>query len=318
VKAPRVLVLEPTRHTDTVCEVLGPEASVVRGPISRTELMARVSEFDAVFARLGHRLDAEVLSQGGQLRVIATPTTGLTHIDVDAARIAGVDILSLRGEDTLLEGLPATAELTWGLLLAVARKMVAASRHTEAGGWNRDQFWSRELAGKIFGILGCGRVGRQVAAYGAAFGMDVIAYDMSVANVEQTSAREVDKQTLLSTADVISIHAKYDQGDPFLLNASDFDRIKSGSILLNTARGELIDEAALIRSLRSGRLSGAGLDVLRDEPHVNTEMLQLQQTHNVVITPHIGGATHESIMKTELFMARKLRAYLESADAQKG
>ena len=311
-----MLIVEPTIHTDVVCRILGDGIDVTRGPLpTRAALLAAISDVDAVFARLGHRLDAEVLSTGRRLRVIATPTTGLTHIDIDAARAAGIEILSLRGEREFLEDLPATAELTWGLLLAATRRITSAARHTLAGGWDRDLFWGSELAGKTLGIIGLGRVGRRVAKYGDAFGMSVIAFDSGRDVQAPAYVRVVDRATLLQSSDVVSIHAHHEQGHSPILTAADFLTLKAGCVLVNTARGELIDEEALVQALVTGRLGGAALDVLTAEPHVDATLLRLQETHNVVITPHIGGATHESIAKTETLMARKLRAYLESPHA---
>jgi D-3-phosphoglycerate dehydrogenase len=124
--------------------------------------------------------------------------------------------------------------------------------------------------------------------------------------------RFTDKETLLRDADVVTLHVPYNQGDPFLLDAVDFERMKPGAILINTARGELIDEAALARRIESGKIGGAGLDVLTGEPGVGPDLIRLQRSHNVVVTPHIGGATEESIEKTELFMAQKLKSYLDN------
>jgi D-3-phosphoglycerate dehydrogenase len=310
----RVLISEPTPHTAAVCAILGQNLRITRGPMRRAELVTAIRHCDAVFVRLGHRLDAEVLAAAPRLKVIATPTTGLTHIDVEAARTSGVDILCLREERQFLERLPATAELTWALLLAVVRKIVAASWHTLGGDWNRDLFWSTELAGKTLGVIGFGRIGQMVARYGAAFGMTVVAHDIDESKVFEI-AQPVTKRALLETADFVTIHTHYEQGQPPLLSDADFDSMKRGCVLVNTARGELVDEYALIRAIRSGRLGGAGLDTVADEPSGKPELLTLQQTHNVVITPHIGGATFESIMATELFMARKLRTYIERANA---
>lgn len=312
----RVLIAEPTLHTDAVCKILGEGVEVTRGPLpTRAALLTAISEVDAVFARLGHRFDAEVLSKARRLRVIATPTTGLTHIDVEAARAARIQILSLKEERELLEDLPATAELTWGLLLAVMRQIVAASRHTASGGWDRDRFWGSELAGKTLGIIGLGRVGRRVATYGHAFGMTVIAFDTGTDVQAPEHVRRVGRDTLLRLADVVTIHAHHDQGQPPILRAQDFDVMKEGCVFVNTSRGELVDEEALRLAISSGRLGGAGLDVLTGEPGVNVRFAALQVTSNVVITPHIGGATHESIEKTEIHMAHKLRKYLDTQNA---
>lgn len=308
-----ILILEPTIHTDAVCAILGSNLRITCGPLTRAELLEAIGDHNAIFARLGHRLDAELIGRARSLRVIATPTTGLTHINVSAATAAGIDILSLRGEHELLEDLPATAELTWSLLLAITKKLMHASRHTTAGAWDRDQFWCTELAGKTLGIIGFGRLGRMVARYAIAFGMNVIAFDKTESDTGSLPVQLMDKRSLLAASDVVSIHAHHNQGEPPLLDAADFEAMKPGCMLINTSRGELLDEAALLRAIRSGHIAGAGLDVLANEPHINPELLRLQESFNVVITPHIGGATVESIMKTELFMARKLRQYIASS-----
>lgn len=313
-----VTILEPTPHTEAVCQILGPHLHVTRGPMTRAALLSAVEGTDALFARLGHQLDQEVFSRSRRLRVVATPTTGLTHIDMSAAEKAGVDILCLRGERELLESLPATGELTWGLLLAVARRITAASRHTSDGGWDRNKFWGHELAGWTLGIIGLGRVGRSVARYAVAFGMRVIAFDSRLRADDAVDVRLVTKDELLRTADVVSIHAEYNQGDAPLVGAKELAAMKERAILINTARGELVDEDALAACIISGRLSGAGLDVLHGEPAVSPDLVRLQRTHNVVITPHLGGATVESIEKTELFMARKLKAYIEQVNGRAG
>jgi D-3-phosphoglycerate dehydrogenase len=312
----RVIVVEPTAYTEAVERILGPELDVVRGPYTRSQLLTAIQTADAVFARLAHRLDAELFGRASRLRVVATPTTGLTHIDVEAAKAAGIDVLCLRGEREILSDLPATAELTWALVLSLMRRVPAAARHTSQGQWNRDDFWGRELAGKTLGIIGFGRVGRMVAGYGRAFGMTVLAVDGGVKVADASSVRFTDKHTLLQTADVVSIHASYNQGGTPLITGHDLALMKKTAILINTARGELVDERALVDHLLSGTLAGAGLDVVADEPYVNEDLVRLQATHNVVITPHLGGATFESIEKTELFMARKLKTYIERTNGR--
>jgi D-3-phosphoglycerate dehydrogenase / 2-oxoglutarate reductase len=310
-----ILIPEPTPHTQVVRAILGSEVRVSEGPLDRSALLDAVANCDAVFARLGHQFDRELLTRAHRLRVIATPTTGLTHIDVAAAAEAGITVLSLRGATELLEDLPATAELTWGLLLAIRRRIALASRHTAAGGWDRDEFWGSELSGKTLGIIGLGRIGRMVARYGAAFGMRVIACDIGTV-VSAAPIELVDKASLLAQSDVVSLHAHYNQGDAPILGSNEFAALKPGCLLVNTARGELIDEAALLEALRTGRVAGAGLDVLAQEPRVNLALVALQREHNVVITPHIGGATTESIAKTELYMARRLREFLDGQHAR--
>lgn len=307
----RVVITEPTPYTHEVRAVLGAGISVREGPLTRGELLKALNGCHALFARLGHQIDRELIAMASTLRVIATPTTGLTHIDTLAADEAGISILSLRGENELLKQLPATAELTWALLLAVRRKIAQATRHTAEAGWNRDMFWSSELAGKTLGIIGHGRIGRMVAKYGEAFGMRVLACDCGAWSSESSPAQLVSLGELLVQSDVVSLHASYKQGDLPLLGKAEFSALKPGCLFINTSRGELVDERALADALQSGHLGGAGLDVLRNEPEVDGQLTRLQFDYNLVITPHIGGATHESIGKTEVFMAHRLREFME-------
>ena len=308
-----MLIVEPTPYSGEVSAILSERANVTMGHYEREELLQVIGNFDAVFVRLGQMFDVEMIARASSLRVIATPTTGLNHIDIVAAKAANLDVLCLRGEAELLENLSATAELTWGLLLSVVRRITQASLHTQSGGWDRNRFWSTELYGKTLGIIGLGRLGRKVANYGIAFGMNVIAFDVKANGTSGLPITLVDKETLLESADVVSIHASFNQGDLPVLNEQNIQGLKPSCILINTARGELVDEPALIRAIKSGRIAGAGLDVICNEPNINKELATLQSDYNLVVTPHIGGATIESIRKTELFMAHKLRDYLDKA-----
>jgi D-3-phosphoglycerate dehydrogenase len=307
----KVLIVEPTPYSGEVSAILSERADVTLGDYEREELLQVIGGFSAVFVRLGQMFDSEMIARASSLRVIATPTTGLNHIDIVAAKAANVDVLCLRDEVELLESLSPTAELTWGLLLSVVRRIPKASLHTQSGGWDRNLFWSTELYGKTLGIIGFGRLGRKVANYGLAFGMNVIAFDVRASRTSGLPITLVDKETLIESADVVSIHASFSQGNLPVLNEQNIEGLKPGCIVINTARGELVDESALIRAIKSGRIAGAGLDVICSEQNINKDLVTLQSKYNLIITPHIGGATIESIRKTELYMAHKLRDYLD-------
>jgi D-3-phosphoglycerate dehydrogenase len=187
------------------------------------------------------------------------------------------------------------------------------------GGWDRDSFRGTELRGKRLGVLGIGRLGRMVAEYGRAFGMSVAAYDHYASDwptgVELRSAVE----DLMEDAQVLSIHVPLNGETKGLIDKAMLERLPGGAVLINTARGAVVDEAALLAALGSGRLSGAGLDVVADElcGGPSQALLAYARDHdNLIITPHMGGATVESMEKAETFMAQKLARFLESGEGR--
>ncbi len=286
--------------------------------LDRAALMARLPAVDALIVRLGHQIDSELLAAAPRLRFLASATTGLDHIDLEAAAAHGIEVLSLRGEIEFLEKVPATAEFTWALLLALLRNIPQASTDVRQGSWRREHFRGHELAGRHLGLVGLGRVGRQVAGFGLAFGMRVAAYDpaprQEMAGVELCPSLEA----LLARSDVLCLHAPLDETTRGLLGDRELALLPPGAFLVNTARGGLLDEAALLRALESGRLQGAALDVIdneRNEEKRRTSPLahylrEQGDAGRLLITPHLGGATFDSMARTEIFIARKLAARL--------
>jgi len=312
----RILNLEPDNYSAEALAILQSIGKVDSGPLTRLELLARVHEYEILIVRLAHQIDNEIIDRAGRLKVIVTATTGLDHIDMACAEARNIEVLSLRGETEFLRGIPATAEHTWALLLALVRRIPSAFQSVLAGEWHRDRFKGHDLAGKTLGILGLGRIGEMVARYGQAFGMRVIAYDPYrrdwLPGVERTASQD----NLLRQSQVLCLHVPLNEETTNLLGAAELAQLPLGAILVNTARGQVLDEAALLDALASGRLAGAALDVLWDERAASpnrSALVQYARAHdNLLITPHIGGATYESMAATEIFMARKLKAFLES------
>jgi D-3-phosphoglycerate dehydrogenase len=279
----------------------------------QTVLQERIGEFDAYLASLHVRADRQVLSRADRLRAIATPSTGLDHIDLTAALQRGIAVLSLKDDTQFLNQITATAELAWGLLLATVRRIPWAFEAARQGRWARDEFRGQQLSGKTLGILGYGRLGRMVAAYGRAFRMSVLACDRN-AVPPADGIKEVTFDTLLRESDVLSIHIHLDDSNRKLINGTALAKMKPGSILINTSRGAIVDEPALLGSLRNGPLAGAGFDVIDGEWEPSIEhhpLIQYARTHeNLVITPHIGGVTHQSQRMAFAHTVEKLRQYL--------
>jgi D-3-phosphoglycerate dehydrogenase len=212
----------------------------------------------------------------------------------------------------------ATAEHCFGLLLALLRHTPAATAHVLAGGWDRDQFWGTQLKGKCLGVIGYGRIGAMVARYAASFGMEVFACDR-VADKIGPPAKPVSFDELLRHADVVSVHVTATPENRNLIDRAAIARLKQGAILVNTARGSLVDEAALAEAVRRGQLLGVAVDVLAGEGYGEVSESPLleaaREGRNILITPHIGGATLESIARTETALVERFLEVLKGEGA---
>lgn len=318
----KILNAEPLGFSPAAFSKLQKLGEVVDCQCDRKRLMAEVVDAHVLIVRLANYIDSEVMDRGKNLKAIVTATTGLNHIDLSAAQEKGIAVLSLKGERAFLETLTATAELTWGLLLGLVRQLPTANQSVRDGFWVRDQFRGAQLKDKTLGVVGFGRLGSIVARYGQAFNMNVIVSDPFV-NAFPDYARAVDFETLLRQSDIISLHVNLDESTYGLLDSAAIKSIRPGAILVNTSRGELIDEEALVDALRKGRIAGVVADVLSGEVSKSPNWLQnnplwryAQECNNVIISPHIGGATVESMEDAELFVVEKLRGYLLASGTQ--
>jgi glyoxylate reductase len=309
---PRVVVaqplpsagLEPLRERfETV--VVGPRPS-------RTDLLRTVEGAAAIVADPTVPVDAGVLDAAGpQLRVVANFAVGYDNIDLEACRERGVIVTNT--PDVLTN---ATAELTLALTLAAARGLGRAERILRAGawtGWEPVQFLGRELADSAIGIVGIGRIGSRVAELLQGFGGRLL-YSSRHARPELESSLGLDRRSLddlLAEADIVTLHLPLDSDTRHLIDAEAFDRFKPGAILVNTARGGLVDTAAMIAALRSGRLGGAALDVFENEPEVPPELVAME---NVVLAPHIGSATEPARNGMATLVAENVIAVLEGGE----
>ncbi len=304
-----ILNSEPGNYCHQARKILKEIGRVDEKELSRQDLLSNVEKYDVLIVRLKHTIDREVIDCGKKLRFIVTPTTGLDHIDIEYASSKGIQVLSLKGQTEFLKSVRATAELTIGLAISLMRHIPNASQSVLQGDWNRDLFRGEELYGKTAGIVGLGRLGTIVAGYFKAFGMKVIGHDPYVVsnNVDESLA---DISELLSRSDLVSLHVSYDESTKLLIGHGELSRFKKGAYLINTSRGGIVDETALLTALQEGQIAGAALDVLSGEPHINSRHLLVdyaKKHSNVLIVPHIGGNTYESFIKTEIFMANLLQ-----------
>ena len=308
-----ILVTESSGFSSAAAALLRRIGNLRLADLDRLGLMAAVQDADVLWVRLRHRIDAEVLAAALRLKIIVTPTTGLNHIDLNEARRRGIKILSLQGETEFLNNIRATAEHTVGLMLSLLRRVPAALAHVRKGHWDRDLFKGRELFDKTIGIIGYGRLGRIVGKYLRAFDAQILANDSHIDQKTLSSgifATPLDD--LLQESDIVTLHVNLSDRTRNFFGKEQFSKMKPGAWFVNTARGELIDEMALLEALQSGRLAGAALDVLCGEQQdvmENHPLVAYAREHdNLLITPHIGGCTVESMEKTETFMATKLCA----------
>jgi len=311
VSKPLILVSESTGFSKDAAALLRRLGRVVLGDLDRSELLHTVAPVDVLWVRLRHQIDEELMECAPRLKVIVTPTTGLNHIDLEEAARRGIRVLSLRGETEFLKNVRATAEHTVGLILALIRHIPEAKSHVIGGGWSRDRFRGTELSGKTVGIIGYGRLGRIVSRLLLAFETRVLASDPHVWTTDVDPGVQVVPLTeLLQQADIVSMHVNLYAETTGFFGREHFAQMKRGAWFVNTSRGELVDEGALLEALQSGQLNGAALDVLTDEHSTgmgNHPLVRYAREHdNLLLSPHIGGCTSESMEKTELHMARKL------------
>lgn len=256
--------------------------------MDRQALLDAIGDADALIVRSGTTVDVELLDRAKRLQVIGRAGVGLDNIDVDAATDRGVLVMNTPGANST-----ATAEHAWALLLALCRRVPAADASVRRGEWERKAFVGTQLQGKTLGVVGLGRVGRLVARRGRGFGMKVLAHDpfLSTEAAEELRVELVDLDALLSEADVVTLHAPLTDETRGLIGPERIDRMKPGALLVNAARGGLVDEAAVAKALESGRLGGAAFDVYESEPPEGSPLLGRD---DVVLTPHLGASTVEA------------------------
>lgn len=305
-----------TQEARPILEALG---TVDYLSLTQETLLDCVETYDIAIVGLGLQFNAEVLARAKNLKAIGTATTGLDHIDVDKAQAQGIAVLSLKEERDFLNTITGTAELAFGLMLDIMRRISPAYLSVKNGAWDRDAFRGFEAKGKTLGIVGFGRLGSMMAKYGNGFGMRVLAHDPAVSddNIIAAGATPVSWDEVISTSDVVSIHVHLSPETEGLFNADIFTQMQSHAYLINTSRGKIVNEADLIAALDNGDIAGYATDVLDGELAFrgvceDHPLVQYMQKHNnVIIVPHIGGMVHESRIATDVFIAEKVARFFE-------
>lgn len=277
---------------------------------------SEIHMYDAYLASTSVVLDADMLYAAKRLMVVGSPATGTDHLDLATMRKLNIVCFDISREYSLIESFTATSELAFGLLLSINRQLLEASQSTKQGFWERERFTGFQLSGKTFGCLGLGRLGTISSRIAQGFGMRVIAHDVDKTKTME-GVRNVTLEELFRHSDVISIHVHLNESTSRMVNENLFKLMKKNAILINTSRGAIVDEAALLSALREKKIAGAGLDIVDGEWSATIgehPLISYAKDHsNLLITPHIGGATTESIVDARVFMANKVAAFLENA-----
>jgi len=271
---------------------------------TKETLDAEIADADALIVRSATRVTPELLEKAAKLRVVGRAGVGVDNIDLPEATKRGVLVMSTPGGNAV-----SVAEHTFALLLALARQVPLLDKAIHEGRWEKSSAAGTELRGKTLGIIGLGRIGSEVAARAEAFDMRVLAYDpyISEAAAHEMSVELVPLEKLLAESDFVSLHTALSPATEKLINAATIEKMKKGARLVNAARGELIDEAALAEALKSGKLAGAALDVFAEEPPKNSPLVRMA---NVIATPHVAGSTAEAQEEVGTQIAVQVRDYL--------
>ena len=269
--------------------------------ITPDQIKEKIGNFDIVVVRSRTKITKEMIEKASKCKIIARVGVGLDKIDVDAAEAKGIRVINA------VEGaMNAVAELVLGLMLSLAREIPRADREIRNGKWLKKELMGTELSGKYLGIVGLGNIGKKLAKHAKALNMNIIGYD--VIPIPEDFSREVgliktDLETLLSSADYISFHVPLTDSTHHLVNSQRLAKMKKNTCLINTSRGEIIDENALYDALKEGKIAGAALDVFETEPAIGNKLATLP---NVICTPHIGAQTKEAQALAANVIAEKI------------
>jgi D-3-phosphoglycerate dehydrogenase len=269
--------------------------------INATELISRIKDYEVVIIRSRTKVSSEVIRAAINTKIIARVGVGLDNVDLEAANTRGIRVINAAEA-----AMNAVAELVVGNMIALARSIARADSQMKKGNWIKKDLIGTELAGKYLGLIGVGNIGRNVARIARGLRMNIIGYDIYPINpdfIKEVGLIKTDLGTLLESADFVSCHVPLTNDTKHMLNASQLAKMKPTAYVINTSRGEVIDEDSLYQALKSRRIAGAALDVFEIEPPNNRLLIELP---NVICTPHIGSQTKESQALASIIIAEKV------------
>ena len=255
--------------------------------LDKEELIENIKNYDVLVVRSNTKVTSDVLEAGakGNLKLVIRAGVGIDNIDLDYAKKVGIKVSNTPDASS-----DSVAELALGHMFSVARYIAVANYTMRNGQWNKKQYKGSEIAGKILGIIGMGRIGKALAGKAEALGMKIIYADV-LGKQDNLAYEFMDLDNLLKVSDYVSLHVPYDKDKGALISSREISMMKEGAVIINCARGKVVDEEALLEGLNSGKLAGAGIDVFEQEPSKNTELINYER---VSVTPHIGASTKEA------------------------
>ncbi len=269
--------------------------------ISAQDLISKVAEYNVIVVRSRTKITKEVIQNAKNTKIIARVGVGLDNIDTDEASKQNIEVINA-GEASI----SAVSELVIGLMLSLSRNIPFANNETKKGNWIKKNLMGTELKGKYLGIIGLGKIGRNVARLAKGLRMNLIGYDVVPIDksfVQEVSLITADLKTLLESSDFITCHVPLTEQTKYLINKQTISNMKNSAFIINTSRGEVIEEAALIEALKNNKIAGAALDVFETEPPTNSELLNLS---NLICTPHIAAQTKEAQELASTVIAEKI------------
>lgn len=255
--------------------------------LDKEELIENIKNYDVLVVRSNTKVTSDVLEAGakGNLKLVIRAGVGIDNIDLDYAKKVGIKVSNTPDASS-----DSVAELALGHMFSVARYIAVANYTMRNGQWNKKQYKGSEIAGKILGIIGMGRIGKALAGKAEALGMKIIYADV-LGKQDNLAYEFMDLDNLLKVSDYVSLHVPYDKDKGALISSREISMMKEGAVIINCARGKVVDEEALLEGLNLGKLAGAGIDVFEQEPSKNTELINHER---VSVTPHIGASTKEA------------------------
>jgi len=277
----------------------------VRVGLQKEELKKIIKDYHALIVRSSTKVTSEIIREAKNLKVIGRAGVGLDNIDLDSATARGIIVMNTPGGNTI-----STAEHTMSMMLALSRNIPRADVALKSGEWKRSKFIGSELYNKTLGIIGLGRVGSEVARRAASFGMKIFAYDPFLTReiAEQMGVKMVELKELFKNADYITVHTPLTEETRYMISSKEFALMKEGVRIINCARGGIIDERALAKAIKEGKVAGAAIDVFEKEPpDASNELLKLDK---VIVTPHLGASTEEAQVNVAIEVAEVVREAL--------
>jgi|SaaInlStandDraft_4_1057021.scaffolds.fasta_scaffold18361_2 D-3-phosphoglycerate dehydrogenase / 2-oxoglutarate reductase len=311
----RMLCPEPDSFSKKGLDYASKNINLTCRALTQQQFEEIAPNYEVLLIRFNTIISESILIGNSKIKSIISPTTGLDHIDLVAVKCNKVKVYHLKGQKRFLKGVSGTAELTIGLMLSLLRKIPQSFESVKKCEWETGPFRGNEVSEKKIGIIGCGRLGSKVSRVAVALGMNVFSYDPYISRFPTSVTQVNSLADLLSMVDILTVHIPLLPKTRHLISKKEIDQMKDGVVIINTSRGSIISTQALLYGLEKGKIKSAAIDVMEDEhciKKIGHVLIDYANKHdNLLITPHIGGATYESVEKTDFFILKKYFSEVE-------